>query len=300
MARLDSTSKSLLGLLMNEDFDYNEAEPDEEPPVDEFEQGAVPAIEELISEQRVVTEREVKVRLEDRFFPWVTGRALRKMVEKGMILQQGLAGRRGRMEIKNFYSLPDLKYDDIIGLMREKKAVAREVNAMLTGPAPATYFAEDLFERAFQTLGFEIIDRDASYYEGFRVTRVKGKVPPNIDFVIKRDKVTYGADIKNWLRYEVDTREEIRSKVNVALQLNVVPFVIARYADKATIFKDVIEKGEICYPYKTLIFPPDLDSLAIKASRVLGYPVIALDRLPLYKMKHIDFLHRNYLSKHEA
>ena len=237
---------------MDEGFDYDDTEPQEEPPVDQFEEEAAPAIEELVATQRVVTEREVKVRLEDRFFPWVTGRALTKMVETGLILKQGLAGRRGKIETKNFFSLPDLSYDDIVGLMREKRVVAREVSAMLTGHAPATYFAEDLFERAFRTLEFEIIDRDASEYKGKRALGVRGKEPPNVDFIIKRDGVTYGADIKNWLRYEVMTREEIKSKVNVALQLDIVPFVIARYVDKATIFKEIIEKGGICYRYKTL------------------------------------------------
>jgi hypothetical protein len=287
---------------MDDDVDnydyYDEGQQEEQ--IDQFEEEAVPQIEEIIATQRVVTEREVKIRLEDRFFPWVTGRALKTMVDSGVVLKQGLAGRRGKIETKNFYSLPDFRYDDILGLMREKRAVSKEINAMLTGHAPATYFAEDLFERAFEALGFDIVDRDASKYEERRVVGVRGKEPPNVDFIMKRDGVIYGADIKNWLRYEITTREEVKSKVSVALQLGVVPFILARYVDKATIFKEIVEKGGICYPYRTLIVSPRFETLARDAIRVLGYPVIALDRLPAYKVKHIDFLHKNHLRRQRA
>jgi hypothetical protein len=198
----------------------------------------------------------LKVRLEDKFFPWVTGRALGSMVGMGRIVKQGLPGRRGRIETRNFYTLPDFDYDEIVGEIREKKSVSTEVNAMLTGHAPAAYFAEDLFERAFDALGFEIIERDAYEYKEKRVTGVKGKELPNLDFILERDKVAYGVDVKNWIRYEYNTRLEVIFKVGLALQLELVPFIVARYVDKDTIYKEIISKGGICYPFRTLLFSP--------------------------------------------
>jgi len=281
---------------MGEYFDYDYYD-EPEPEQDEYTENALDLIEEIVATQKVVTEREVKVRLEDRFFPWVTGRALKLLVEMGRVVKQGLPGRRGRIETKNFYSLPDFNYDEVVGEMREKRGVSKEVNAMLTGHAPATYFAEDLFERAFASLEFEIIDRDASEYKGRKVTAIPGKEPPNLDFILERDKVTYGADVKNWIRFEANTRNEVISKVELALQLNIVPFIIARYVDKSTIWNGIIKKGGICYPYRTLIFSPDFDSLARKANQLLGYPVLALDRLPTYKLERIESLHKIVLDK---
>jgi hypothetical protein len=278
---------------MGEHFDYDYYdEPEIELEQDKYTENALDPIEEIVATQRVVTEREVKVRLEDKFFPWVTGRALKLLVETGRVVKQGLSGRRGRIETKNFYSLPDFKYDEIVGEMREKRGVSKEVNSLLTGHAAATYFAEDLFERAFASLGFEIVDRDASEYKGRKVTAVSGKEPPNLDFILERDKVTYGADVKNWIRFEAGTRNEVISKVNLALQLKIVPFIVARYVDKSTIYNAIIMKGGICYPYRTLIFSPDFDSLARKANQLLGYPVLALDRLPTYKLERIESLHK--------
>ncbi len=282
------------------DFEYEPPLPEDEPPVDEYFEAAKEAIEGLIAEHRVVTERELKVRLEDKFFPWVTKRALNDLVEAGRVVPMGLAGRPGRMETKKFFSLPNFLYDDIVGEMREKKAISKEINAQLTGQAPATYFAEDIFERAFQALGFEIIDRNASEYKGKKVEGTLGKEPPNLDFVLKRDKVVYGVDIKNWIRYEYVTRNEVRFKFNLAKQLGIVPFIIARYIDKSFIFQGIIEQGGICYPFKDLILSPYNAGLARAANQVLGYPVIALDRLPTYKMERILFIHKRYMEKNKS
>jgi len=287
---------------MEDFFDYNYFEPDyfEPPERDEYAENAMAAIEEVIATQRVVTDRELKVRLEDKFFPWVTGRALASMVERGQIVKIGLPGRRRRRVTKDFYTLPDFDYDDIVGEMQEKRSVSTEVNAMLTGHAPATFFAEDLFERAFNSLGFDIVARDASEYKGRKVIAVKGKEPPNLDFILERDRVVYGVDVKNWIRYEYNTRDEVIFKVGLALQLQIVPFIIARYVDKDAIYTEIILKGGICYPYKTLLFSPSFVSLARRANSLLGYPTIALDRLPPFKVERIDFLHKKILAKRKG
>jgi len=278
-------------------FEPDYFEPEER---DEYTENAMAAIEEVIATQRVVTGREVKVRLEDKFFPWVTGRALESMVENGQIVKLGLPGRRGRRVTKNFYTLPVFNYNDILGEMQEKRSVSTEVNAMLTGHAPATFFAEDLFERAFNSLGFEIVGRDASEYKGKTVVAVKGKESPNLDFILERDGMVYGVDVKNWIRYEYNTRYEVIFKVKLALQLRIVPFIIARYADKDTIYTEIISKGGICYPYKTLLFSPNFASLARQANSLLGYPTIALDKLPPFKVERIDFLHKKVLAKRKG
>jgi hypothetical protein len=290
------------GAFLGVSFDWIDDYPGEEEgyPTDEYAEEAEEAIEEIVSAQRVVTERELKVRLEHRFFPWVTGRALLSLVNEGRIIVQGLPGRRRLRELRRFFTLPDFKYEEIVGEMMEKKQVSAEVNAMLTGHAPATYYAEDLFERAFIGLGFDIRARDASEYNGWRVMGTMGKEPPNLDFILARDKVTYGVDVKNWIRYEYDTRNEVRFKVDLALQLHIVPFIIARYVDKETIYREIYLRGGICYLFKTLIFSPTFSSLSQRANQILGYPTIAMDRLPTYKVERIDFLHRKYLERNKS
>lgn len=278
-------------------FDYADFYEGEE--VDKDVQVALPLIEDIIAQQKVVTDREVKVRLEDKFFPWVTGRALDTMERDGVIRRVGYVGRRtvrGRVP-EVFYAPYGMEYERIVGTIIQKRRVTRDINAILTAHAPAGTHAEDLFEETFEALGFKIHGRDVSEFKGRHVLGVQGKQPPNLDFVIERDRVVYGVDVKNWIKYEYNTRHAVISKVLLALQLKIVPFIIARYVDKDTIYRRVIEKGGICYPYRTLLVPPIFDSLATQAGSLMGYPILAVGTLPKYKVDWINTLHLKVVSE---
>jgi len=122
--------------------DFYEGEGDEDVQI------ALPLIEDIITQQKVVTDREVKVRLEDKFFPWVTGRALGAMERDGVIRRVGYVGRRtvrGRVP-EVFYALNGMEYERIVGIIMQKKRVTRDINSILTAHAPAGTHAEDLFE----------------------------------------------------------------------------------------------------------------------------------------------------------
>jgi len=54
---------------------------------------ALEQIPEIIKRQKVVTEREIKVRLEPAF-PWVVGYALQALLKEGTIKEHGYRGRR--------------------------------------------------------------------------------------------------------------------------------------------------------------------------------------------------------------
>jgi len=173
--------------------------------VDEDIEKVKPLIEEIIAQQKVVTDRELKVRLEDTFFPWVVGRALIAMEKEGIVRRVGYAGRRMKGIPESFFTLSHFKYSEIVGIIMEKRDVSRDINAILTRRSPAGEHAEELFRKAFESLNFKIHKRDASEFRGRSVKGVKGKEPPNLDFIVERDGVVYGVDIKNWIRYEYET-----------------------------------------------------------------------------------------------
>lgn len=279
--------------------EYDDLEIYEEE-IDEDVELAKPRIEDIVIQQKVVTDRELKVRLEREFFPWIIGRALNAMVKQGIIRRVGYPGRRSRSKRipESFFILYGTNYEKISGILEAKRRVSRDVNSILTAHAPAGAHAESLFEKAFLELNFEILKRDASEFRGRKVkARVKGKQLPDLDFIIEKDKVIYGVDIKNWIKYEYATRTEVKKKVSLALDLGVVPFIIARYVDKETIYQEVVLKGGICYPYLTLLVPPTFESLAEEAGSVLGYPILPVDVLPVYKVKWILKLHRDFIGK---
>lgn len=255
----------------------------------DYYQLALQTIPEIVEKEKVVTDREIKVRLEP-IFPWVAGYALKALVREGTISEWGYKGRRPikLWAPRKFFALKETKYSKIEPIIKEKRDVSKAINAQLTGRAVAAYFAEDIFDEALERppLEFVIHKRNACEFRGRRVRSRDRGPPPDLDFIVERDDVIYGIDIKNWIRYEKGTVMEVRKKVNAALQLGIVPFIIARYVDKDTMFTEIIQKGGLVYPYVGLLFPTALSSLARRAEELLGYPIRCLNRLPLYMSEY--------------
>jgi len=237
-------------------FDSSEGFEDETDILEEYEGDAEVRILETISQHQVVADRELKVRLEREFFPWVVGRVVNKLIEEGKIRLVHPPGRNGRMGTPdNFYMDPSVNYENVLHLLLRKRRVSSYINAQLTRTSPAGFHAEDVFESAFNSLRFKIVGIEVSEFGDKTVQGVPGKELPNLDFVIQKEKLTYGVDVKNWIKYEFDSINEVMDKVNLALQLGVIPFICARYVDKATLYK-ITEIPGIVYPYQTLILPP--------------------------------------------
>jgi len=262
---------------------------------------ALAKIPEIIQRQKVVTEREIKVRLEPAF-PWLVGHALHALVSQGLIKEHGYKGRRPAKiwAPTKFYALKETEYSEIELIIKDKIDVSKAVNAQLTGRAVAAYFAEDLFDEALEKvpLNFRIHKRNASEFGERRVVGRERGPPPDLDFICEKDSIVYGIDIKNWIRFESDTIPEVKKKVDAALQLDIVPFIITRYMDKSTAFTEIVQKGGLVYQYMDLLFPMELSSLAQRAEQLLGYPIRCVDSLPLYMSEYILELHNRRRASH--
>ena len=99
--------------MVAEDLDIYEGDIYEDGEIDKDVEKAKPHIEDVIVQQRVVTDRELKVRLEDKFFPWVTGRALGAMEREGLVRRYGYPGRRGKGTPEIFYTLYGIEYHTV-------------------------------------------------------------------------------------------------------------------------------------------------------------------------------------------
>lgn len=281
------------------DIEFDESELYEGMERDQDVETATPLVKEIVFKEKVATERELKVRLERKFFPWIIGRTVKALENDDVVRKVKYMGRRSKSKrIPTWFYIPtEATYEDVVGIIEKKRRISIGVNAMLTAQAPATTHAEDLFEEAFESLDFRIHGRNVWRFRDKEVKGKEGKLPPNLDFVIEKDKIVYGVDVKNWIKYEYETRKEVQFKTNLALQLNIVPFIVARYVDKEALYIDIVRKGGICYYYETLLFPISFKSLAEEASGVLGYPTLAVDFLPNYKIEWIEKLHKDYLKR---
>lgn len=283
-----------------------ELQEDDEPKEDVWFERACEEIPLLIKKLKVATDREIKVRLEGEPFPgppgpfpWIIQRAIKVLTGKQVLRTHGYTGRRrvGKGVPNTFYSLYEIPYKEIEELIQLKRRISADVNNVLTGEAPASFHAEELFREAFEDLGFKILGRDVSELNGERVVGISGKEPPNLDFAVRRDSVKYGVDVKNWIRYEFGTRREVDLKIAAAKQLKTVPFIIPRYIDREWTNRIIYGKtqGLVC-EYKLLIIPATMRSLVEDAEKYLGYPIVATDTLPKKLCDRIEDIHKRYLS----
>ena len=93
--------------------------------VDEDVESIKPNIEDIVTQQKVVTDRELKVRLEKEIFPWITGRALNSMVREGIIRRVGYSGRRSQTKRipESFFMIYGMSYERIVGILEAKRRV---------------------------------------------------------------------------------------------------------------------------------------------------------------------------------
>lgn len=250
---------------------------------------AINTVPKIVAECRVVTDREIKVRLEGEPFPkktgpfpWVTGYAIQHLLNDNVLKNYGYVGRRrikGGVTNK-YYCTFGTPYSEVKDIIQLKRRVSADFNMVLTGTASAGFHAEDVFLEAFEKIGFNCVDRNVSEFNGKTASGIKGKKLPDIDFLLERNGFHFGVDIKNWIRYEYETPLLVRKKLKVCEELDLIPFIVARYIDRSLTNEIIYGLHGIVYEYKSLILQSSFNSLAENANNLLGYPVLAIDSLP--------------------
>ena len=174
--------------------DYGDSEDHVEPPekrrrdvkIDEAKSALMKALFRERAEE-VFYGRQIEVLFEEKFFHWITSRALRELIAEGAInsVKESLAG--GDVEIR-FYWSKETRY-----WKRKSERVRKlvqEFSAPEFGRALGAH-AETMFDAALPTVGFMPKARDVREYGG----RVWTRTEHNLDRIFERDGVAYGTEI---------------------------------------------------------------------------------------------------------
>ena len=234
------------------------------------------AVKNLLKDIGVGFDREIRYRLERDFFHSVTGYIIRRLQVSRQIRRTGLPGRRRIPRV--FYRLAETEYSELVELMEEKVKLSKFLSYE---SSRAGYFAESLWFSAFQDLGFEILGRETSRFMGKRAT-----IGGDIDFIARRDGLTYGVEIKNSLSYPDDLSQKFR----ISLELGVIPFFVARWISKSQ-FHMVRRYGGLVKLYETSIYPTRYAEIIERCRRVLGFPLIALEKISGGPKRHLMKIH---------
>lgn len=112
----------------------------------------------------------------------------------------------------------------------------------------------------------------------------------NLDFIMGRDGIVYGAEVKN--TWDYIPPEELRIKQEMCEFLGVKPLFIWRFAPKSYMY-EIIKRGGYGMIFKAHIFAP-MDVALVRAIReVLGLECDSPSRIPDSILERFVKWHRN-------
>lgn len=236
-----------------------------EPGSDIHELGARAALERLFTtgRQRVFFSRQLAVLHERQFFHWITGRVASEMIAEGLIHDE-VRELPGGLSIHLMWH-PSYRYHQraakrVVNLVQE---YAHPDVAAAIGP-----HAELMAIEGFARRRFEIIDRHAKSFDGKTWTPTNH----NLDFICRRDGVTYGVEVKNTLAYI--EQPEFQAKLELCKYLGLRPVFVVRMLPKSWTW-EVRQQGGFGLILRHQLYPLNLRELARRVRDELGLPVDA-------------------------
>jgi len=133
-------------------------------------------------------------------------------------------------------------------------------------------YAEILFSFWHRSLGFTIVAQNSNAYEG----RIWTETGHDLDYIIEKDGLGYGVEIKNTFPYIEDSEFSIKSKMCEYLQI--YPLFILRNAPSTQI--DDIRGHGLILRFKTKALPPGQEQLARHMWQLMRLPVKVLHDIP--------------------
>jgi len=213
--------------------------------------------------EQVFFSRQIEVQNEDRYFHWVTNRALRELVEDGII----------RSETRTLSTGGSIKLVWHKGYRFYKRSATRLIALVEEYADPNIGAALGLHGETMVLEGFarsEFVMRGRNT-QGHRERKWQ-ESDHNLDFLFERDSVVYGVEVKNTLGYM--DYEEFQTKVRLCEFLGARPVFAARMLPRTWI-KELVDSGGYAMILKYQLYPWTHRELAKRVARELGLPVDA-------------------------
>lgn len=207
--------------------------------------------------------KQIEVLFENDYFHWVTHRNVDNLIDEGFLKLVE------RPPVK-FVVRSDIRYYSQ-NIKNRVKLIQRYSHPDVTKGVGD--IAELLFSYMFRLNNFNIIDENANEYNGKKWT----KTEHDLDFIIERDSLAYGVEIKNTLPYM--EKEEFDVKLEMCEYLELIPLWILRNAP-AVQFWEMKAAGGFILKFKTQIYPPGQRSLVRDIWKLMALPVDIRKEIP--------------------
>jgi hypothetical protein len=207
--------------------------------------------------------KQIELLFEERYPHWATHRNVDFLIQDGFLKEKD-------ERIAKFVYRSDIRYIQR-EINRRKKIILRYSDTSFDRAIGR--YAEMLFGFMFRLNSFKIIGRHANEYKGKQWQKTKH----DFDFIIEKDGVAYGVEIKNTLPYM--EREESDVKLEMCECLNLVPLWILRNAPGVQ-FEQMKAVNGFILKFKSWIIPLGQEPLARDIWDLMRLPVAIWEETP--------------------
>src|SRR5262249_28571708 len=211
--------------------------------------------------------RQLEIWQEKTFFHWITSRALRELAgERRIGFSEGTSGTRRA----HFYFPIPHRYP--------RRHIAQTLNLIGEFSVPLFtralgHYGEMLLESGLARTGFRILEHKVKEVDG----RAWTKTNHDLDFLIIRDGIRYGVEVKNQLGYIDQT--EFQIKLAMCEHFGIRPMFVTRVLPKNYIY-EVANAGGFSLLTDNQNYPLLADDLARRVRAALNLPVGVIERFP--------------------
>jgi len=228
--------------------------------------------------------KQLEVLFEKPYYHWVTRRALYWLAEEGEIGTETATTIDG-VNVRFFFSRGHRyrrrQYGRLLGIIDEMAAPG---GAEAVGLQAELLFLAGLAERGFLVHGV-----NTSQYK----ERAWTQTEHDLDYVLERDGVGYGCEVKN--RWGYIGREELAVKVEMCKFLGVRPLFIMRAAP--TVYNDtIIKAGGFVLIFVAHLYPFGMKPLAERVVSELGLPADSPRSIPSGIVDRFVNWHRRHVN----
>ncbi len=236
-------------------------------------------------------DRQLCVLFEKKYFHWITGRALKTLVDERRLATDlevipGVHDEEGRALTLRFYRHPSHRYWRTQG--KEIAGLVRQFSGDF-GHALGDY-GELVCDAALGAEGFVRAAKNTREWQGRRWD----KTGHNLDRIYVRDGIAYGCEIKNTLKYLPVEEREVKQAI--CGHLGVKPLFIVRWLPKSHMH-EIIEAGGFAILFEHQLYPIGQGDLANEVRKRLWLPVVCSGEFPADAVDRFVRLHQRLGSE---
>ncbi len=237
------------------------------------------------SKDSVFYKKQIQVILEEQYPHDITGKAANELIEDKFLKDEPRAFGKNMHAI--FVWRRNIRY--VATIIKEKVKIIEKFSDDEVNDGVGKY-AEILFSHMFEKNQFKIVDINTNKFRN----KTWRKSDKNLDFIIEKDGINYGVEIKNTFDYM--PQDEFAEKLNMCQFLKLVPVFPLRSPSpqQYPLMKDI---NGLALKFKTRIFPPGNQKLVTEIWNHFRLPVRIWAEIPLRVETVFLNYHHRYLTQ---